>query len=348
MALDFDIESNEIDLLDDNQIIPKDTPAPKEPDAPAAPVAPTVDVLETPDAPLIEDDDEDVDPEFFQKLSTDLFEMGIFTRMNDDESISSPEELAQKWAWEKEQGANQIITNFLGQYGPEYSEAFDAVFVKGLNPYEYFSKAKEIDDLENIDLEDEDAQKYVFRNYWSSQGFTNEQIESKLRKTMEFGELAEDTKDLHSLLINKQRQHLQESANKRQYELQQEQRREDEFLHSVHGLLSEKVKEQEFDGIPLSIQDAQLAMDFMTVPRWEYQNKPITDMEKFWIELKRPENYAMAVKFALLASKGFNVGNIEQKLESKKANKLFTNLTIKNKQEDRNLPKQGQRNSFFD
>jgi hypothetical protein len=88
-----------------------------------------------------EEDVEDVASTRFEALANDLFNLGVFTKEDDDddeEPINTPEEFLERFQAEKKKGAIEVVNNFIGQFGEDYQQAFDAIFVKGVNPKEYF------------------------------------------------------------------------------------------------------------------------------------------------------------------------------------------------------------------
>ena len=88
------------------------------------------------------DDDEEEEAEIsrFGALSNDLFKLGVFSKDEDEEevAISTPEEFLERFNSEKKKGAIEVVNNFIGQFGEDYQQAFEAIFVKGVDPKEYF------------------------------------------------------------------------------------------------------------------------------------------------------------------------------------------------------------------
>ena len=51
-----------------------------------------------------------------------------------------------------------MVNNFIGQFGEDYQQAFDAIFVKGVDPKEYFGTYNNIKSFAEMDLADESNQ----------------------------------------------------------------------------------------------------------------------------------------------------------------------------------------------
>src|SRR5690348_11728624 len=72
----------------------------------------------------------------FQALSKDLFKLGVFSKDEDEseDGITTAEQFLDRFTYEKKKGANEIVSNFIGQFGEDYQEAFEAIYVKGVDP----------------------------------------------------------------------------------------------------------------------------------------------------------------------------------------------------------------------
>lgn len=368
MDFNFDIQDDEFDILADEPVITPKQPEQKTDDKgdnPAAqtPAAPT---LEETDVDILgenqeastegadgnegnEGDDAPVEDDVYQKLTNSLLAQGIFTLGDNEEAITikNSQEFADRWKAQNQRGAHAIVENIVGQYGPEYTDAFNKIFVQGLDPYQYFTRSKEIDDFREMDIENEEVQKHIFRSYWKEQNISPERIEAKLTKEIDLDELKETAKELHGLMAAKADERLQKEAEESERRIKQQRQVQAQYANSIFDFLNEKVQAKDYDGIPVPVKTAEEVYDFMITPKYTYQGREITEMEKFFMDMQKPENRALAVKFALLAKSGFNTSSIEKKAISKQNNQLFTDLTNKSKQEGRANPTKGAA-SFFD
>ena len=83
---------------------------------------------------------------------------GVKYDFEDDEDeapISTPEEFLERFNTEKKKGASEIVENFIGQFGEDYQNAFDAIFVKGVDPKEYFGTYNQVVNFAEMDLSQE-------------------------------------------------------------------------------------------------------------------------------------------------------------------------------------------------
>jgi hypothetical protein len=62
----------------------------------------------------------------------------------------------------------EMVNNFIGQFGEDYQEAFDAIFVKGAQ--EYFTTYNAIANYADLDLTNETNQESVVREGLKEQG----------------------------------------------------------------------------------------------------------------------------------------------------------------------------------
>ena len=82
-----------------------------------------------------------------------LLALGVFTPNEDEDGneitaeITTPEQFRDQFQLEVRKQTGNSIAKFLEQYGPEYQEMFDAVFVNGTPPYEYISRQAKIENI---------------------------------------------------------------------------------------------------------------------------------------------------------------------------------------------------------
>ena len=100
----------------------------------------------------------------FGALAKDLAKLGVFSVDEDEElNISTPEEFLDRFQEEKRRGAIDMVNNFIGQFGEDYQSAFQAIFVKGVDPKEYFGAYNNIVNFSEMDLSNESNQVTVIK-----------------------------------------------------------------------------------------------------------------------------------------------------------------------------------------
>lgn len=295
---------------------------------------------DTPPAPAVkgkengeEDDDEPISSESkFAALANDLLRLGVFTADEDEESInvSTPEEFLERFQMEKKKGAQEAIENFLGQFGEDYRNAFDAIYVKGVDPKEYFGTYNTIVNFAELDLSQEENQVRVMRQALADQGFDSEDIDTEIERLKNYGDLEQVSAKHHKVLVRKEAQKLQQMEAKAEQELQQKAAIRNQYIQNVQGVLQEKMKTKEFDGIPLNPKLANELQDFLLVEKWKTQSgETLTDFDKTILDLKRPENHALKVKVGLLLKileKDPTLSTIQKTGVTKKTDQLFTEV----------------------
>ena len=128
----------------------------------------------------------------FSALANDLFKLGVFTKDEEEEDdvvISTPEEFLERFQTEKKKGASEIVENFIGQFGEDYQKAFEAIFVKGADPKEYFSTYNNVVNFAEMDLSSTDNQIKVVRQTLTDQGFDEEDIDTEVERLQNYGDL---------------------------------------------------------------------------------------------------------------------------------------------------------------
>ena len=284
-------------------------------------------------APVADDaDNEDDDaPQAtqFTALANDLYKLGVFTNDDDEESepVNTAEEFLERFTNEKKKGASEIVQNFIGQFGEDYQDAFDAIFVKGVNPKEYFGTYNQVVNFAEMDLSDESNQTSIMKRALADQGFDAEDIETEVERLKNYGDLESVAAKHHKVLVKKEAAKLQEMEATSQQELQQKQAIKNQYINNVQSILNDKVKTKEFDGIPINPKLATELQDFLLVDKWKTPSgETLTDFDRAILDLKRPENHAQKVKIGLLLKmleKDPTLSTIQRTGVTKKSNDLF-------------------------
>ena len=265
----------------------------------------------------------------FTSLSKDLFKLGVFT--NDDEeeevAISTPEEFLERFQAEKKKGAIEVVNNFIGQFGEDYQQAFDAIFVKGVDPKEYFGTYNNIKSFAEMDLADESNQVAVIKQALNDQGFDPEDVVTEVERLKNYGDLETVATKHHKVLVKKEAVKLQQMEQENEKRLQQQAAVKQQYFQNVQSVLQEKLKAKEFDGIPLNPKLAGELQDFLLVDKYKTASgETLTDFDRTILELKRPENHATKVKLGLLLKileKDPTLSTIQKNGITKKSNELF-------------------------
>jgi hypothetical protein len=309
------------DFLSDNDDDEDDSPAPV-----AKPAKPTSDDA-TDDT---DDDDSDAaQGTQFSALANDLYKLGVFTSEDGEESepISTPEEFLERFTNEKKKGAQEIVQNFIGQFGEDYQEAFDAIFVKGVDPKDYFTTYNQVVGFAEMDLANEDNQVKVMKQALTNQGFDPEDVETEIERLKNYGDLENVAAKHHKVLVKKEAAKLQQMEATAEQELQQKQTIRNQYISNVQSILNDKVKAKEFDGIPINPKLATELQDFLLVDKWKTPSgETLTDFDRAILDLKRPENHAQKVKIGLLLKmleKDPTLSTIQRTGVTKKSDQLF-------------------------
>jgi hypothetical protein len=277
-----------------------------------------------------EEEDGDSAPEStFASLSKDLFKLGVFTEGEDEEEepITTPEQFLERFNAEKKKGAIEVVENFIGQFGDDYKNAFDAIFVKGVDPKEYFGAFTAIQNFSDMDLAQESNQVSVIRQALADQGFEGEDIDTEVERLKNYGDLETVATRHHKVLVKKEAAKLQQLEQEKQAQLQQQAAYKQQYQQNVNKVLTDKLKTKEFDGIPLNPKLAGELQDFLVTDKYKTNSgETLTDFDRSILELKRPENHEKKVKLALLMKiieKDPTLSTIQKTGITKKSNELF-------------------------
>ena len=278
-----------------------------------------------------DEEEESSEPEVsqFGALANDLFKLGVFSKDEDEEDapISTAEEFLERFQAEKKKGAIEVVNNFIGQFGEDYQQAFEAIFVKGVNPKDYFGTYNQITSFADLDLSQENNQVAVLKQALSDQGFDPEDIDTEVERLKNYGDLETVATKHHKVLVKKEAVKLQQMEAQAERELQQKQAIKSQYVNNVQSVLQEKLKTKEFDGIPINPKLAGELQDFLLVDKYKTPSgETLTDFDRTILDLKRPENHATKVKVALLLKileKDPTLSTIQKSGISKKSSELF-------------------------
>jgi hypothetical protein len=300
-----------------------------------------------------EEEDDDVAESPFVSLSKDLFKLGVFTQDDDEEDavIETPEQFLEKFNAEKKKGAIEIVDNFIGQFGEDYQKAFDAIFVKGVDPKDYFGVYNNVVNFAELDLSNEDNQVRVIKQALADQGFDSEDITTEVERLRNYGDLETVASKHHKVLVKKEAAKLQQMEQQSEQILQQKAMVRNQYIQNVQSVLQDKLKTKEFDGIPLNPKLASELQDFLLVDKYKTQSgETLTDFDKTILELKRPENHALKVKVGLLLKileKDPTLSTIQRTGVTKKSTQLFEEVARQTSKKPGSGGNAGKANSWF-
>jgi len=271
----------------------------------------------------------------FESFSKELFDLGAFIKDGDEEPAipKTPEEFLETFNEQIGKRAESTIENFLDKFGEDYRDAFDAIFVKGVDPREYFQTHNKIQDFQNLDLSSESNQEKVVRQALSDLGYEEEDINSEIERIKNYGDLEATSQKHHKVLVKKEQQQLQKLAEEKENAIRQKQSEKQQYVNGVVNVLQDKLKTKDFDGIPFNAQLAKEVQEMLTVDKWKTSaGETLTDFDKEILELNRPQNYAMKAKLATLLrilKVDPELNTIKKAGITKQTNTLFSEVTQK-------------------
>jgi hypothetical protein len=277
-------------------------------------------------------DDENESSIAFDALAEELQTLGVFNQLEGEESldVTDPESFLARFKLEQERGATQMVQNFIGQFGQEHQDAFQAIFVDGTNPRDYYTHQAKVEDFKGMDLTKESNQEKIMKTSLQNQGYEPEDIDSEIERLKNYGDLEQVSAKHHKVLVKNEEKALQEKTLEAKKEQQFKQKQKDEYVNNVRAVLTEKIKDKEFDGIPVNLKTANELQDFLLVDKWKTDSgETLTDFDKTILDLKRPENHELKVKVALLLKlieKDPTLSTIQKSGISKKSSALFKDV----------------------
>lgn len=264
-------------------------------------------------------------------LAEELQGLGIFAKEQGEDGKElgidpslAPEEFLKMFHKNQTKGINDAIEGFLVQFGDDYREMFDAVFVNGVDPKAYLQTFNKLTDIASMDMTKEADQEKVYKEYFRRQGFPEDKIESKVAKAKVNGDLEEDSTEFHKHLVEQDAKELETMKIEKERKNQEDKRTKQLFLQNVNKILGEKLKDKDFDGIPVTDQIALSARNFLTQEKYKLPTgETLTEFDKFILELKRPENTQTKIKLGLLLMNNLDLSKIKIREKNESVTKAF-------------------------
>jgi hypothetical protein len=288
--------------------------------------------------------EEDNEESVFTTITRDLVKHGIFSE--EEEDINDAEGFKNRFVKEMHKGANSILDQFLSQHGPEYREAFESIFVNGVNPETYFRHVERIDNLQELDLKSVDNQERILRNFYKSKGFSVEKVDKKIEGLKNLGDLEDEAAAVHEILLKEETESLEEERERAQIEAQRREQNKQNYRSSIQRILSDKIKAKSFDGIPVDPATANKVYSSLTQDAYRLPDgRLITEFDKAIIELDKPENFEKKLKLALLLNNNLDLSKIKSAVIKNENNEIFEGLQRKRAKKE--IPGSDSFKSFF-
>lgn len=207
----------------------------------------------------------------------------------DDAVVGFFDALSEKLGWEvedeeKPKTAEDLIEYFTEtikesskpQFANEELEKLNQYVINGGDLNKYF-ESQSIIDYENIDLQDTSNQKSVVYNYLSEQGYTEEQINSRITRYEEAGILEDEANDgliyLKTSQAKQKEQLLAEQNQIAQQQLEAQQKKADDVVAKIKAL-------DNIRGIKVPEQDKAVLINYILKPEADGTSKWAKDYSK--------------------------------------------------------------------
>ncbi len=156
--------------------------------------------------------------------------------------------------------ADVVKENSVPEYADERIQALDEYVKQGGKFEDFYAKQQEVLTIDNIDLEDENNQKAVVREFMKYSGYTDEQINKKISRYEDSDVLYDEAEDALDRLKDIRQKEVEE-ATRRQEELAKEQQKQSrEFFESVSKGINEL---KDVRGISVPKEDRKALFDYI-------------------------------------------------------------------------------------
>lgn len=277
----------------------------------------------------VEQEDKEGDFNPFSSFSKELYKIGAFLGPEEGEPTipTTPEEFLEAMNTQVNMKAETAVDNFISRFGEDYQQAFEAIFVNGANPKEYFQTYNNIENFAALDLSVEANQEKVARQSLQDMEYEPEDIDKEIERLKNYADLEEYAKRQHKVLVKKEAQKLQKIEEDSKAKRDQEVAIKRQFVTKVATTLQDKLKAKDFDGLPINPKLAAEVQDMLVTEKWKNKaGKTLTDWDVEILNLERPENHELKVKYALILKmlkEDPSLNSIKKSAVTKQTNKLF-------------------------
>lgn len=255
----------------------------------------------------VEDNSDEVEVEYsYKALATYLAEQGVID-FEDSEDIEDTPELL-------EEAVLNTAKNMVNEYKesiPAEGREFLEYLEKGGNPSKYFEVLQKPLDFDNLDLEDEDTQKQVLREYLASQDYSSEEIEEEL-KDYEDALILDKKAKTASKRLEKIYQKRKEALLQEQAAMEAERKKQmDNYIKELKSTINNS---SSLGGLPVSASDKKAFESYLL----DRGKDGLTQYEK---DLQENPTKTQ-LELAFLKFKKFDFSKIEKRVKTEETKRI--------------------------
>jgi hypothetical protein len=268
----------------------------------------------------------------FEEISKELYNLGIFQEDEEGNRVvaKTGEELAEMFQEANRRGASEWLHNFLSSRGEDRMEIFDAIFVKGVDPREYFDTYNTLLDFSELDASQEEDQKQIFREYYKRQNWSPEQIEKKLQRELDAGYLSEDAPEMLDKILDQDKKELEFKALRKEAEEKKKKEADLQYRTAVQENLTQAIKARELQGFPITEKQASQIASFLLQPAYKSPSGEIlSEYDAMILESRKPENISKRILQAYLHLNNYDLSKLEKRAITKESSKVFGGIKRK-------------------
>lgn len=153
-----------------------------------------------------------------------------------------------------------VNQNSVPQYADDRIQALDEYVKNGGKFEDFYSRQQEALTLDNIDLEDENNQKAVVREFMQRAGYTDEQINKKITRYEDSDVLYDEAEDALGRLKEIRQQEVEDATRQQEEFAKQQEQQSREFYNTVTNDIKNLTN---IRGIAIPREDRQALFDYI-------------------------------------------------------------------------------------
>lgn len=154
-----------------------------------------------------------------------------------------------------------VETNSKPKYADPRIEQLDEYVKQGGSFDDFYNGMSQEIQYDSLDMEDESNQKTAVQEYLSLQGYSNDQIKSKIERYEDAGMLEDEANDAVERLKDIKKQQLEQQQAEQQAQYEEQQRQIQEFSTNLNNSINNLTS---IRGINVPKEDRQALLDYIT------------------------------------------------------------------------------------
>lgn len=269
-----------------------------------------------------EDSEEDNEGDPLIKENFDYLKEQGALFLPDDYEFDGTEEGFQQALKDSQENLQKAVQNQIFEQIPnEKGKALFDYFMNGGEDIDTFIESMKGTDVNNLDLEQEDNQKQVIRDFYKQKGFSDKKIDKLIERSEDSDELKEDAEEAAEELKTMKEKQQEEMKKEAQEKRAQQEKEAQQAQQELQKIVEQK---EEIKGFPISKEQREQAIKDILEPSQDEEGNTTTSFNaKLDEALRDPESIVL---LDYLLSNDFDTSSLKTRERTKQTKSLKERL----------------------